>query len=190
MSFIKGFKELGELAEAFNNIKDLLPSTPTELKEKHRWIRVTVFNQTQYDLELKDDYFDSGKFWESPSDIKAFEKMIFSVCNKDNSVLTGVAGGFIFTLKMPKKEGGNEELDIGIGFSNPQYGSLKSSCDFTSSAKTAYNNIKNKKTTKYSLNYSGNTKDGKNSIMKFKLVSSPAEEGKIYITQEVVSEDI
>jgi len=186
-SVISGIITAGKLAESIGKMSSLIPDVPQDLKDKHRWVTVTVFNQSQYALVYKSSYFDSGRFWTAPTNVEPFQEMTFSGCDKDGWFLTGVSGGTTFTLQMPKEGGGYQELDIGIGFTNPQSGSLKSSGVFTSSAETAYDDATDSTTNNTSSNYSGNDTNGESTTINFLLVSAPGQEARITITEQIVS---
>lgn len=76
----------------------MIPTPPSGLTDKHRWIQCTVKNQTQFDIVLNGTYFDSGKYWDAPGNIPPFAQMAFSCCNGDNTILTGVSGGNQFQV--------------------------------------------------------------------------------------------
>jgi hypothetical protein len=80
--------------------KQLIPSPPTELKDKHRWAQLTIKNETQFDILLQGTYFDSGRYWTAPGSIPDFQQSVFSICNGDNTILTGVSGGTAYRLSL------------------------------------------------------------------------------------------
>ncbi|KAI0373241.1 hypothetical protein BV20DRAFT_1050152 [Pilatotrama ljubarskyi] len=99
------------------------PPPPPGIKDKYRWLQGTIKNETQFQIQLIDSYFDSGRYWTAPTDIAPFTQMTFSCCNSDGSFLTGVAGGTAFRIIM------NESVhyDFAIGWTAPSLGSLKAS---------------------------------------------------------------
>ncbi|KAI0727562.1 hypothetical protein C8Q72DRAFT_886421 [Fomitopsis betulina] len=44
----------------------LIPETPKELKDKFRWVKCTIKNETQFDVLLEASHFDSGRYWTPP----------------------------------------------------------------------------------------------------------------------------
>ncbi len=184
---ISGITTAVSLAESISKMTTLIPSAPKDLKDKHRWVTVTVFNQTQYSLVYQASYFDSGRFWTAPTNVEPFKEMTFSGCNKNDSILTGVSGAAIFQLQMPKKGGGYETLDIGAGFTNPQSGAFKSSGIFTSSGKAAYEATTDNTSNNTSSNYSGKDTDDKETTINFLVVSSPGQEASLTVTEQIVS---
>ncbi|MGF1698734.1 hypothetical protein L4D09_00140 [Photobacterium makurazakiensis] len=184
---LTGINTAVKLASSIGKMSNLIPDTPKDLEDKHRWVTVTVFNQTQYALVYKNSYFDSGKFWTAPTNVEPFEEMSFSGCDKDGSFLTGVSGGTTFTLQMPIEGGGYKEQDIGIGFTNPELGSTKASGIFSSSAEDAYDNTTDDTTEKTSSKFSGKDTNDKDTAINFLVVSGPGQEGRITITQQIIS---
>jgi hypothetical protein len=73
------------------------------LQEKHRWIQCTVVNETEFTILLQGSYFDSGKYWDSPKNIKPFDMMVFSASNGDHTIMTGVSGGTSFRASLDSK---------------------------------------------------------------------------------------
>jgi hypothetical protein len=47
-----------------------------------------------------DTYFDSGRYWTAPGSFNPFEQLVFSCCNGDNTVGTGVSGGTAFRVSL------------------------------------------------------------------------------------------
>ena len=63
-------------------------------------MQCTIKNETQFDLLLQGTYFDSGKYWDAPGGFGQFNQLVFSCCNGDNTILTGVSGGTAFRLSL------------------------------------------------------------------------------------------
>ena len=121
--YIKGFEDLFGGAD--------------KLEDRHRSLQLTLANATKHDLLLDENYFDSGTWYHSfPARIKAGDVVIGFVANSQGSVLTGVSGGLGLRL-----EGTN--VCLGLGFTNPQFGSYKLSAillpDFNDIGEKAYN---------------------------------------------------
>ena len=112
----------------------VLPPMTSHLQGKSRSMTVTVFNQTQYVLSYEADYFDSGRFDQSPTNVNPFSSFTFSVCDKDGSVMCGATGGVMFKLQAPK-----DPANISIGFCAPYLGPYKISALFGNNAEVAYN---------------------------------------------------
>ena len=84
----------GEIADAIKSMSDIVPKAADELTEKFRWMTVAIRNETQFKLTHTSSWFDTGRFWDAPTGVvEPFETAVFSVCSKDGSVGTGVAGG-------------------------------------------------------------------------------------------------
>ena len=80
--------------------KKLIPEPPKQLTDKFRWVQCTIKNETQFDLLLQGTYFDSGRYWDAPGSFGSFNQMVFSCCNGDHTVMTGVTGGTEFRLSL------------------------------------------------------------------------------------------
>ncbi|KIK55809.1 hypothetical protein GYMLUDRAFT_87492 [Collybiopsis luxurians FD-317 M1] len=100
-----------------------IPHPPRELTEKFRWIQCVVKNQTQFQILLQDTYFNSGKYWQPPTAIDPFDQMIFSCCNGDETIGTGVTGGTAFQVILDAVTSYN----FSVGWTNPSVGGFKAS---------------------------------------------------------------
>ncbi|OJJ22334.1 hypothetical protein BKI52_06525 [marine bacterium AO1-C] len=192
MAVLEGVMAAAELAtEVGGMVKSFIPDSPKDLKDKHRWMTVTIINETQYNIVFEESYFDSGRFWTPPTNTPAFKSMTFSGCNKDGSILTGVSGGALFQLQMPKEGGGYEKLNFGVGFSNPEAGSIKISGIYPTKsgeegAKQAYDKVDDGTTNKKSEVFPGKDKDGHDIKVQFILVASAGQEARVTITEQHV----
>jgi hypothetical protein len=184
---IAGIKTAGELASAIKDVTGIIPNAPSELTQKHRWMTVTIFNQTQFRLVFKKSWYDTGGPWQAPTDVPKFSSVTFSVCNKDNSILTGVTGGVTFTLQMPLEGGGYQDLDIGVGFARPEVGTVKCSAIYTDDPEKAYNAVNSGTTSHTSNKFSGDDVHGKEVTINFLTVASPGREASVTITQQILS---
>ncbi len=185
--FITGIITLGTLADSIGKMKNLIPTPAKTLQDKHRWLTITVFNQTQYVLQFGDSYFDSGKFWAAPTNVEPFGEMTFSGCDKDMSYETGVSGGASFTLQISETEGENVDLNMAFGFTNPQAGSTKISGLFNVNAVSAYKAVGDSTTSFTSDDYTGQDTNLEETVINFKLVASPGQEATITLTEQIVS---
>lgn len=80
----------------------VIPKPPKELEEKHRWMQCTIKNATQFPLLLHESFLDSGRYWTAPGSTAEFDQIVFSCCNQDNSLFTGVSGGNSFKIILDK----------------------------------------------------------------------------------------
>ncbi|BDS15266.1 hypothetical protein [Aureispira anguillae] len=176
-----------ELASSIADSVTSITAEPQDLKDKYRSMTITVCNQTQFPLVYMSSSMQHGRFWTSPTNVGKFNDMTFSACNEDNSILTGLQGGVVFQLQMPKAGGGYETLDIGVGFDDPAIGSFSCSALFTTAAKKASEKTKEGTTKHQSPNLKGKTKDGHDLEIAFLAVSSAGKEAKITITQQIVA---
>jgi hypothetical protein len=97
----------------FSNQKVASKPTPPPadaLREKTRWLQCTLKNQTQFNILLLNTYFDSGRYWDAPGGARTFTQDVFSVCNGDNSVFTGVSGGTAYRIALDN----NTQFDFAI----------------------------------------------------------------------------
>jgi hypothetical protein len=181
-TIIAGIKTVGELAKAIGAMSTALPKPPSDLTGKARWVTVTVFNQTQYDLVYQDSYFDSGRFWTAPTNVPPFKQMTFSACDKDNSLMTGVSGGVQFSIAIP----GNPQ-QFAAGFSNPYAGANKASVLAGASAtpQAAYDAITDVTARASIPALAGKDINGKDVTLSFSLASAPGAEASVTVTQQV-----
>ncbi|GJE99082.1 hypothetical protein PsYK624_153230 [Phanerochaete sordida] len=100
---------------------EIIPDPPKTLQDKHRWVQCTIKNETQFDLLLENTYFDSGRYWTAPGGFSGFQQMVFSGCNGDGTVLTGVSGGCAFRISLDDQH----YYDISLGWTNPEVGAFK-----------------------------------------------------------------
>jgi hypothetical protein len=189
-SVITGIKTAGELADSIQKMINLIPKAADDLTEKHRWMTITTFNQTQFSLVYQRTWFKSGRFWTSPTNIAPFESMTFSVCSRDGSLLTGVTGGAAFELQMPQAGGGYQRLDIAVGFARPEIGSVKCSAIFSDDPERAYERVNSNFTRRVSNVFPGTNIYGGQVAMNFLAVASPGQEASVTITQQILKEVI
>lgn len=159
------------------------------ITDSNRWLTVTVFNQTQFDLVYLagSTYFDSGRFYTAPTNVSPFESMTFSASSSDGSYKTGVSGGVVFQLQMPSSGTSDQTQDVAIGFTNPEWGSYKTYVMFGNNADTAETNATNKSVSATSQNFSGVDTNEQPVQINFLAASSPGPEASITITQQYVS---
>jgi hypothetical protein len=113
-----------ELRDYSKSVADkVIPAPPKSLTQKSRWLQCVVKNNTQFRIVLQDlhTYFNSGRYWQPPSDILPFDQMIFSCCEGDNTLFTGATGGTAFRLLLDSVTSYN----IAVGWTNPYAGSIK-----------------------------------------------------------------
>lgn len=89
------------------------------IKDKFRWLTVSIDNLSGETLKLKNTWFDSGRFWDSPDmNIPNGTTHTFGVCNKNGTILQGVSGHQEWQI-------GNSGFYMGVSYSNPYAGSYK-----------------------------------------------------------------
>lgn len=183
---ITGVLTAGKLADALSKMAKMIPdfSVPQELKDKHRSMVITVHNETQFDLVYDSDYFYTGRYWTGATNVPAFHETIFSACNGDGTILQGVSAGAGFHLRLPTKSG-STKLPIGVGFENPEWGSFSASAVF-GSAKSAQGALATHTMTATSCKYAAINTDGKNVHVQIQITSTPGQEGKFTLTEELV----
>lgn len=197
-NYLKDTLPKAELTTKAKAMSEDIPDPSSKLKNKHRWVSVTIFNQTQFELTYKDSYFSSGRYEDKPkSHIKPFSSETFTGCDRDGSILTGVSGGTLYLMRMPNAGNTYNEIDLGIGFSNPQTGSNKIAVLIgkSTSAKKAYEAIEENDTSKtYPTQANAalgaiNTNNEETAI-QFQLFASTGKGNKatITITQSVVGD--
>lgn len=110
-----------DLNNAINGAPTPVPLTPDQVGGGQG---ITIVNNTQFPLTFADQFFDSGEFATAPSNIKPFSSMSFSVTIKAG--FAGVTGAVTFTFSpLP-----GVVCRLGVGFSNPLFGSYKSNVAF------------------------------------------------------------
>lgn len=122
---------------------------------------MTIINQTQFQLEYDDSYFDSGRFAQAPTNVKPFSTYTFSACNRDGSLFCGATGGAAFKLRMPFDEpnqAGLDKLNMSVGFCAPYAGAYKASAIWSDSAQKAYDEAQ-EGTFKQTFFFAGKTKE-------------------------------
>lgn len=114
----------------------VIPAPPKSLIQKSRWLQCVVKNKTQFRIVLQDlhTYFDSGRYWQPPSDILPFDQMIFTCCEGDNTRFTGATGGTAFRLILDPVTWYN----IAVGWTNPCFGSIKAGIVHSIDPKAGY----------------------------------------------------
>ncbi|CDO68902.1 hypothetical protein BN946_scf185000.g45 [Trametes cinnabarina] len=158
------------------------PPPPPGLKDKWRWLQCTLKNETQFKIQLLDSYFNSGRYWDSPKDVDPFTQMVFSCCNDDGSILTGVAGGTAFRVIL------NESVhyDFAVGWTNPAAGSLKASIVPGSRGVYGYESA-NPDGSSFMDDTVYEAKDGDGNPVQFKLhFSGAAGQEAMFVVKEIV----
>ena len=105
-----------------------------EFKDRHRSLELTIVNGTANKLEFEQggDYFDSGTWFTSfrPLVVPPCTAALGFVANRQGSILTGVSGGLRLRIQ-------GTNLALYVGFTNPQFGSLKTSIHVWDASKPA-----------------------------------------------------
>lgn len=97
------------------------------LEEKTRWSRIEVANETRFSfITVEGDAFDSGKYWQEPTDIPMFARGVFAVSNRANSIMTGVSGTTAYKIQSGTHESPVTEMSLVIAFSDAFISSLTS----------------------------------------------------------------
>lgn len=78
-------------------------------------MNVSIVNQTQFELQLVDEYFMRGRFDTGATSVPAFKSMTFAVCNKTWSAV-GASGGVQFNVIMPNSGSGRQTHKFAVGF--------------------------------------------------------------------------
>jgi len=81
-----------------------------------------------------DTYFDSGRYWTAPGSFNPFEQSVFSCCNGDNTVGTGVSGGTAFRVSLDDQH----YYNVSFGWTNPALGSFKAGVAEAGKGKDGY----------------------------------------------------
>jgi hypothetical protein len=106
----------------------------TEFKERHRSIELFIVNGTTTDLvfESGGEHFDSGTWFSSlrPLVIKPGHGGLALVANRQGSLFCGVSGGLRLLMK-------GTPYALFLGFTNPQFGCMKTAIHVWDSSKTA-----------------------------------------------------
>ncbi|WP_437818489.1 hypothetical protein [Sorangium sp. So ce1078] len=161
-------------------------STPEKLSDKPRKFTMTLVNETQWTIQFQSSYFNSGRFEDAPTNVKPFNSMQFSGCDKDNSIMTGVSGGTAFRILIPTANNDYAHHDFSVGFSAPYGGAYKTSVVREANAERAYDAIKEGTTSLSSGVLNGLDEDGKEVGVKFELVAESGEHTTCTITQQLV----
>ncbi|KAK3367940.1 hypothetical protein B0H63DRAFT_529646 [Podospora didyma] len=165
-----------------DTISQLIPEVPATLKEKYRWIQCTVRNETEFDILLQGTYFDSGKYWDPPSNIKPFEQMAFAGSNGDHTVLTGVSGGTSFRLSLDT----HHYFDFAVGWTNPSAGAVKAGVVESTNAEDRYNiAAATGNSIQSSHKYQGLDKHGKRTTLRFHVQATAGHNSALYVIREV-----
>jgi hypothetical protein len=184
---IAGIATGAELVKNIKEMTSIIPKAAQDLSEKHRWMTITVFNQTQFLLLYKGNQLDHGRFWTPPGNVKRFDSGTFSVCNKDGSIGTGASGGVKFQLQMPMDDGGYQELDIAVGFARPEIGSRKCAAIYSSNPEQAYNAATSEGTIHTSRQFTGTNMRGEEVTIEFGTAATPGEGSTVTITERIVA---
>lgn len=184
---LEGILEGLELATKIGDMVASLSESSKTLDGRNRSMLIKVYNKTQFKLIFTASHEDWGKLWKAPTNIDAFSSMSFSAADSDGSVLTGLQGGTAFRLEMPVEGGATENLDIAIGFDNPEIGSKKTCVIFSSDPKKAADDVRTDGHSTVSKTYKGKNVKGKDVTVQFRIASVPAQEDtNIIITEELV----
>jgi hypothetical protein len=171
---------VAELAVAIKDMSEVIPTPPSDLTDKHRWMTVTLFNQTQFNIFWTgNDYFSSGRFWTAPTNVNPFNSMTFSVCDSDGSFLTGCSGGGAFNIQLPD----GSAIPLAVGFTNPQTGAIKAAVVQSSNAEDGYSAASSDSMSTSTQSVQGQDDKGNTVSLFFTMASSPGQEATITITQ-------
>jgi hypothetical protein len=66
---VAGISTAADLVKNIKEMTSIIPKAAKDLTEKHRWMTVTVFNETQFLLLYKGNQLDHGRFWTPPSNV-------------------------------------------------------------------------------------------------------------------------
>lgn len=166
----------GEVATAVSAIADAVPTNAKTVEDKYRSTVVLIENHTQFNIDVMDEYFNSGRHYQGSKKIKPFTEEIFTAVNSDTSFMTGVSGGRSFKI-------GNI-AQFSVGFSNPAIGPRKVSVINGNDPKLAYEKIIPKIVTTTSETYSGKDSQGSPTSFKFNYTFTPGDISVLTITQE------
>ena len=185
IELITGILTKTALGRAIDDMGKIVSSV---LSSGEREVSVTFYNQTQFEVIYSgSSYFDSGRFDTPPTNVQPFSTMTFSGCSKDDSILTGVSGGACFQLQLMGTDNSTQELDVAIGFTNPEIGSNKASASFGSDPRAAYNGVTDSSTQAKSGLFLGTDTNGNATTIQFMLASAPGTTVSITLTQMIVS---
>ncbi|KAI0295281.1 hypothetical protein BC826DRAFT_968528 [Russula brevipes] len=175
---VTGAELVAKISEVAGKI---IPAPPKDLTEKFRWIQCTIKNESQFDVLLMNTYFDSGRYWDAPGSFNQFDQSVFSCCNGDSTILTGVSGGTAFRISLDD----THYYDIAFGWTNPTAGSFKAGVVESSQAKDGFQAASPNGGSIQSTNvYEGKDKNG--NPAKFKLHVSAAPGPKtLYVIKQV-----
>jgi hypothetical protein len=177
-----------ELVKNIQTMLSIIPKAADELTDKHRWMTLTVRNETQFPIIYTGGhYWGSGRFWDTPEDVKPFSSETFSVCSKDGSIATGATGGVRYQLRMPMEEGGYQNLDVAIGFARPELGARKCSAIYSSDPEAAYNAASSDGSAHTSREFTGTNANGDEVTINFRTVATPGEGSTVKITEQIVA---
>ncbi|KAI1171819.1 hypothetical protein F4777DRAFT_564120 [Nemania sp. FL0916] len=158
----------------------LIPPPPQDLKDKHRWMQITLKNATQFPLLLDQTYFDSGRYWTAPAGSSAFDQNVFSVCNKDHSPVTGASGGTSFQIVLDK----THTFNIALGWTAPEAGRFKAGVIESTDPKDGYNAASPTGNFIISQNeYEGTDKEGNPTKIYFHVSAAPGNEAMFVVTE-------
>ena len=137
-------KEVGEIAtkvvgEKITDGLNVLFGKTTAFKDKTRPMIVTVINDTPNVYKLKDIHFESGKAYHHEavgSTLSQGVAHVFYVCNVDGGIMTGVSGWIQYVDEA-------KNVNLGIGFSNPYAGGLKTKAKLGDTGENVYNEMEN-----------------------------------------------
>ncbi|KAI0713533.1 hypothetical protein C8Q76DRAFT_796493 [Earliella scabrosa] len=174
-----------ELATKIGKVAgELIPSPPTDLKDKFRWVQCTVKNETQFDVLLLDTHFDSGRYWTSPGGFGSFSQMAFSACNGDHTFMTGATGGTAFRLSLDDQH----YYDFSLGWTAPATGAYKAGVAESGKGVDGYNAADNDGgsiMSKYV--FEGKDKDGHPAKFRIHISAAPGQEALFVVKQVPVA---
>lgn len=184
---IEGILEALELATKIGDVVVSLSESSKTLEGRNRSMIIKVYNKTQFKLIFTASHEDWGKLWKAPTNIDEFSAMTFAAADSDGTILTGLQGGAAFRLEMPKGGGATENLDIAIGFDNPEIGSEKTCVIFSDDPKKAAKDVKEDGHSTLSKIYKGKNVKGEEVKIQFRIASvAAAENTNIIITELLV----
>jgi len=208
MSVVEAILDAAELTDAIEGAEDAVasasessgePSAPAPPPQKNRTVQLSVLNHTQFRLVPDSSYFYSGRFDVAPADVAPFDTMTFTAVDADDSILTGVSGAVTFSMTLPN----GASCRVGIGFSNPEWGSYKTNiafdpddsqaegaspvADAAAFADTVETNDSNQIVEAKSASFSGTDRARRPVVFGFTGSASPGAQSTVTIVQEIRS---
>lgn len=195
MAAVEFLLDAAELAEALAGAMSAAQA-PAPASSTTPSMVVTVLNHTQFMLTPAGSYFDSGRFDVAPGGVAPFKAVTFTVCAKDNSILTGVTGAASYSITLP-----NGTCNVGVGFCDPTMGSYKSNIAFDPDQNQTtttpvlsigdftlgtYNCSTDSTVTASSAKFSGVDKSGKPVTIQFTGSAAPGQQSIVTVVQNIV----